>query len=184
MDWLTFFSNAISSLAWPVSVVVLVLLFRKPITERLPFLKKMKYKDLELEFEKELEQLQAEVRPKLGGRPAPQLEAPKKDELAGLVSASPRLAILAAYREVERTLEDTALHLGARADITAPAALRYLHEKNAIDEASMKVVLRLQALRDKVVHATDFEPDEATGLDYAATARAVIRYLSQQTAPK
>ena len=50
MDTLTFVSEALKSLAWPVVVVFLVLMLKKPITELIPLLRKLKYKELEMEF--------------------------------------------------------------------------------------------------------------------------------------
>lgn len=61
MDVLTFISELIKSLAWPVAIIILVILLRKPIVELIPLLRRLKYKDLELEFSQEVTELKAEV---------------------------------------------------------------------------------------------------------------------------
>jgi len=50
MDWLTFVSNAIDSLAWPAAVVIALLVFRKPMTNAMLSLKRLRFKDLEVEL--------------------------------------------------------------------------------------------------------------------------------------
>jgi len=57
MDWLTFVTKIIESLAWPVSIVVIVLILKKPISALLPLLRNLKYKDLELSFGEELKKV-------------------------------------------------------------------------------------------------------------------------------
>ena len=62
MDVLTFISEIIKALAWPLAVVTLVFLLRRPVIEVFPLLRRLKYKDIELEFAQEVSQLEAEVR--------------------------------------------------------------------------------------------------------------------------
>ena len=50
MDWLTFISNAAGSLAWPAAVVTGLIVFRQPLKKVMLSLKRMRYKDLELEM--------------------------------------------------------------------------------------------------------------------------------------
>ncbi|MEH8231393.1 hypothetical protein [Aeromonas veronii] len=63
MDALTFISELIKAAVWPVTAIVLVVLLRKPIVELTPLLRKLKYKELELELEfaQEVSELKAEV---------------------------------------------------------------------------------------------------------------------------
>lgn len=51
MDWLTFISKLVDSLAWPVAGVVLGLIFRKKLIELIPLLRRVKAGPLEAEFE-------------------------------------------------------------------------------------------------------------------------------------
>jgi hypothetical protein len=50
MDWLTFISNATGNLAWPAAIVIGFIIFRKPLKKLILSLKRMQYKDLELEM--------------------------------------------------------------------------------------------------------------------------------------
>jgi hypothetical protein len=61
MDALTFISEIVKALAWPTAIVVLVSLLKKPIVELVPLMKKLKYKELELEFSQEVMALKEET---------------------------------------------------------------------------------------------------------------------------
>ncbi|MFD1956369.1 hypothetical protein ACFSL6_19840 [Paenibacillus thailandensis] len=56
MDWLTFVSEIVKTLAWPVSVLMIIILLKKPLTELIPSITKLKYKEFELDFDMELEE--------------------------------------------------------------------------------------------------------------------------------
>jgi len=103
MDVLTFTSELVKSLSWPAATVFLVVLLRKPIIELIPLMKKLKYKELELEFSQEVSKLKAE-------EAEANLIVPKDSEstkgedssrLLDLVSFSTRAAIMEAWIEVE-----------------------------------------------------------------------------------
>lgn len=50
MDKLTFISTLVSSLAWPLAAIVGFLTLRDPIAKAIPLIKKIKYKDMDIEF--------------------------------------------------------------------------------------------------------------------------------------
>ncbi len=51
MDWKTFLTTLVDSIAWPSIAGVALWLFREPIAVIIQSLKKLKYKDFELELE-------------------------------------------------------------------------------------------------------------------------------------
>jgi len=57
MDWLTFFSKIIDSIIWPLVIIVAGIILRKPLSSLIPLLRKLKYKDFEAEFSKEVSEL-------------------------------------------------------------------------------------------------------------------------------
>jgi len=109
LDSLTFVAEIVKALAWPTSILLLVLTLRKPIGELIPFLRKLKYKEIEMEFSCELAELKAEVLPVLeqftrqdGTSHGEQLAATcpkdrlgnKYDELIHMANFSTRVAIM------------------------------------------------------------------------------------------
>src|SRR5260221_11590560 len=61
MDWKTFFANIISSLAWPAAAVAIIVLLRIPVARLVTLLRKLKWKDLELDFAEKLEEAEKEA---------------------------------------------------------------------------------------------------------------------------
>ena len=59
MDFLTFLATIIGSLAWPACLLVALFMLRRPIAELLPSLRRLRYKELEVDFGKELEKIEA-----------------------------------------------------------------------------------------------------------------------------
>lgn len=53
---LEFIAKIIGSLAWPATVLVIIFFMRKPIRDLLPFLERLKYKDFELSFRRQLQE--------------------------------------------------------------------------------------------------------------------------------
>ncbi|MGH2397987.1 MAG: hypothetical protein ACRDFW_13640 [bacterium] len=76
MDWLTFIARVIDAAAWPVTVFVILLLLRKPLSGLIPLLQRLKYKDLELEFGRQIQEVRQEVQAELPAAPAPPAIAP------------------------------------------------------------------------------------------------------------
>ena len=113
MDILTFFSNIINSLAWPIALLVAVLLLRKPLLELFPFIQKLKYKEIEIEFGQRVREVGQELAEELAPiGPEQELTRTEEDALARLAEISPRSAIIEAWRGVELEALNTAKRLG------------------------------------------------------------------------
>ena len=56
MQLLDFAAKIVASLAWPVTLLAIIFFLRKPIKNLLPFLERLKYKDFELSFRRQLEE--------------------------------------------------------------------------------------------------------------------------------
>src|SRR5690606_42060334 len=102
MDALTFLSEIIRSVAWPVTVVVLVVVLRKPLVELIPLLRRLKYKELELEFSQQVSELKAEAESISREHPEEQGQiSPRSNSILNLVSFSSHASIMEACVEVE-----------------------------------------------------------------------------------
>src|SRR5207302_10307190 len=113
MDPLEFIAAIVAALAWPAAVVVLALMFRQSLAKLLPGLTRLKWKDLELEFKRELSELSVAAQaaqlsplptpPQLPGQVAPQLPATRilEGEIEAVAEVSPRAVIPLAWAAVE-----------------------------------------------------------------------------------
>lgn len=180
MDWLTFIANVTASLAWPSAAVTLVLVLRKPLRSLLPLLQRLKYRELELEFGKRVEEVREEVARELPGEAVMALHPVESSALARLAEVSPRSVVLEAWREVELATLAAARAVGGesfRNKTLTYHAIRILEQKESLDRNVVSLIRDLRGLRNEAAHAPEFALSKELALEYAASASAVARYL-------
>ena len=183
MDWLEFFASLISSLAWPITLLLAVFLLRGYLSTLFPFIERLKYKDFEIEFRKSLQELTEKSREALPAIQAVEMEAAgiSRDRLYSLTEISPRSAILEAWLQVESAAA-AALQASEPTFASKPMApLRLgeaLNRRQIINRAQLEIFNRLRDLRNKAVHVGDavFKPDEvAEYIELATSLSSQIR---------
>jgi hypothetical protein len=180
MDILTFIAEIIKAVAWPLAVVLIILLLRKPIASLIPLLQRLKYKDLELEFGRRVEEIKAEAASEL---PLPSVAAPPpgvSEDIARLSEISPRAAVLEAWRRVEDLIVKLAReHLPEEQvnKFLPHQALRFLERKQIIDPALGSVLTDLKSLRNEAAHAPQFALSAASAMGYASATALVEQTL-------
>ena len=187
MDWLTFCSKIAEVLAWPITLVVLVLFLRVEIKTLLSLLKRLKAGPLEAEFEREVKELrsEAEVRwPLISTAPT---VTPEKQKLLQLAQINPRSAILEAWQGIEfaaqRVVFDRALYVPPREAMSPLAVVRALSKEQILNPEEVALYHELRALRNQAAHAPDFSPTHESALNYielagrlqAALARVIVQ---------
>lgn len=183
MNTLAFIASLVSSLTWPAAVLVIVFLLRKPLRGLIPLLRRLKYGDLELDFEQRIEDLQEEVAEELAPAPATLGLPPSK--VAEIAKVSPRSAVLESWREVE----SAAVELARQRGIPLPdqysrrpfQVIRSLEKEHAISSSTSSAIHELRALRNEAVHVPDFSFDVDSALSYDAVARRVASTLRSST---
>lgn len=182
MDILTFFSELIKALAWPVTTIALAILLRGPIAELIPLLKRLKYKELELEFSQEVLELKAEVEAiaKEKGEPPP-FVASTPSNLLNLVAFSARAAIMEAWLEVESAAAEVASSFWLQPPSDdfryMPRLGEYLLQCNVIDEKQLAVFNKLRDLRNKSAHAINLELSEDDARSYVQMASDLAKHI-------
>ena len=99
MDWLQFFSDIVRSLAWPVALLIAIVLLRKPLADLKTLLRKLRYRDFEFEFGEEVRGLKAEVAENLPPSKRDNQEKSLEERLIELAKISPRGAVHEARTE-------------------------------------------------------------------------------------
>jgi len=159
MDMLTFISNIVSALAWPIAVIVIVLVLKTPLVGILKNLKRLKFKDAELDFEEaviELKGIEAQE-----GKQTPLAESKLK-----LAELSPRGSILESWLELEDALASAAEAQGIGK--TRPGGIsgqpvpvdslvfaQMLAISGKLSTNSLERFQKLRQIRNKAVHVTD-----------------------------
>lgn len=184
MDVLTFTAEAIKALAWPTASVLVALMLRKPVIELLPFLRRLKYKEIELEFSKELAQLKSEVaatEPKVNPKSVPLLSTASSNRLLNIASISTSAAILEAWSELESASVAVASSFWSQRSSDTFGNYsqlgEYLLQCKVIDEKQLVVFKKLRELRNKAAHAIDLNLSEEEARTYIELATSLIAHL-------
>jgi hypothetical protein len=182
LDWLTFSSQLVGSLAWPVVVLGCVLLLRRSVLSLLPTLRSAKYGGLELEFGKRLMELESKAAtsglPEPTERPAWVYESPDDwtfgEYIERLAPISPRMAIVEAWRSVEMALRGAARSTGPNSPRDLMTIAAQLQSEGALPINAVTMLNDLRKLRNQAVHANEMalEPDQA--IEFARIAERVI----------
>lgn len=182
MDALTFISEAVKSLAWPATAVFLVLMLKKPITELIPLLRKLKYKELEMEFSEAVAELKAEVAASTSNLDIPTIsKSPLQNRLLQLVNFSTRAAIMEAWLEVETAATAVASSFWNEPPNDAvrndPRLGEYLLQCKVIDTKQLETFNKLKQLRNKAAHAEELNLSEADARSYVELATILAAHI-------
>ena len=161
MSTLTFIAQVTAALAWPLAVLACVALLRKPLSNLVPLLRRLKYSDLELQFGREVAEATKEAEVvTLGSSDKRIVEETKRqvwEDVIQLASARPRTAIREAWRRVETALHDLAKARGLEVAPTAwsmPMVLGALMlNSGVISDAQYSMLNRLRRLTSEAERA-------------------------------
>lgn len=185
MDWLTFLSNIINALAWPATLIVLLALIRKQLPQIARTLRRLKYKDIEMEFGETAEAIANEVKAIV---PATQSEnniagqekSEVKARLEAIADLAPRAAILESWLQVEAAAADVIRqnNLDVSTPYPGPMSLRdSLLKGGVLDKRQIVIFEQLRTLRNEAAHVPDAEFTKAAVSNYIESAIAIASYL-------
>lgn len=190
MDVLTFIAEIVESIAWPVAVISALLVLKKDLPKIIGSLKRIKYKDVTLEFE----EMALAVEQKTKNLPAPEaVDAPAaksrealREELHGMVSSAPRQAIIQAWLQLEASAIDAIRRSGVATVYTSmpgPMRLRdYLKKGGLLTGIDVALFESLRELRNAAVHNPDAQfTDQSVRnfIDAALRLAAHFEYAAQ-----
>jgi len=188
MGVLGFIASLIDSLAWPVAIVILVLILQSPLRKLLLELTRFRYGNVEIDFGREVQRLEDRAKTaglKLPGRPGPAMQIIA--DAARLAPEFPEPAVGLAWTAVEHELLQAIIRLAISADYppyNAPIKnIMLLYEQGYLDGETREVLDRMRNLRNAAVHAgrerTRISTDEA--FEFIALAEAVSEKLKSLT---
>jgi hypothetical protein len=171
----------ISSVAWPVSVLVIALLFREPLVEALRSATgKVAAGPFSLEWEKQVEEVEADLKrtpPYIAGG-EPSATAGKLDEIA---SISPEAAIVEGFAQIEGSLrmalENAKVEVPPRS-WSAYELSRLALENNLISTGTKEAIDGLRVLRNLAAHGQANDISSERAHEFVALAQAVLFAIS------
>lgn len=185
MNSLEFFASLIDSLAWPSCVLVVAYFLRAELPTLISGLRKLKYKDIELEFEKSSKAVAEKVKIALprSGRPiriSGQSQEELLDRLNSISELAPRSSIHEAWLLVESAAIDAVRKAGVSSFKSHPGPMRlrdYLVKAGLLNPDQQAIFEQLRRLRNEAVHAKDAEFTQSSVESYIESALHLAIYL-------
>lgn len=184
MDSLTFIDNLISHLIWPITVITLFLLLRKELPNIIKSIKKLKYKDVELEFGDAIKAVAKDAKDSVPISKSLQIAGESKESietrLKAIAKLAPRAAILEAWIQVESAAADVVnkKNLSNMVHYHGPARLLAALQKGNILNGKQNFIFeQLRILRNEAIHIHDAEFTEAAVDNYIESAILIASYL-------
>jgi hypothetical protein len=160
------FVRLIEALIWPITVFVLAFMFKTELKKIFTRLINLKYKDLELKFGQELENVEQKIL-EIKAKSPKEISKTSEEEieyeniftrLIKISEISPRAAITAAWFELENAVVTVARKnkIEVKRPTNITSLVRQLKNLNYIDEHFLSVFEDLRRLRNEAAHAPDF----------------------------
>lgn len=185
MDWLTFISKLVESLAWPVAGVVLGLIFRKKLIELIPLLRRVKAGPLEAEFEIATKQVLASTTELVTKENVPDIpnveNNPSPDKTAAkilIARSEPTATIIEGWSALDGELHKLGRQIGIVVDPLQSELKIYreIMDSDVLPSGTRQLVQDLRQLRNQVAHAKVIPtPDSAQ--DYLLSVQHVIELI-------
>jgi hypothetical protein len=165
MDWKQFFASVAGAIAWPVAVLVIVIMFRKQIRWMLEHLKRIGGPGVNFELSREIDEAQASIE-KLAVETKPSQEIinidakgfQEKYEALQVAAVFPAGAILFAWKEIEGIIGELKLKLDPNKPYRNPEeVLKALINEGFLSETILHVYRNLKKVRNTIVHTPDAE---------------------------
>lgn len=185
MDWLTFISKIVDALAWPGAFLAVLLVIRRELPAIVRSLRKLKFRDVELEFGEAAKAVAAEAREAVPpSEPSVRLAGQPREEigfrLAAIAELSPRAAILESWLQVEAAAADVIRKRGTANLSSMPGPMRLrdgLIRLEVLNSKQAEVFESLRELRNKAVHFPDAEFTKSAIASYIEAALSMATYL-------
>ena len=187
MNWREFFASLVGSLAWPAAIAFIVYLLRDALRRRIQALRRLRHRDMELEFGDQVEEAEAVAQQaELPPAEATVSEPALSTELGAMIDAAPRAAVIEAWLAVEQELQALAEQAGIGTDDRRPMPLGRVADellaRGVIDRSLASVLRQLRQARDAAAHSHPYKVESDEVRDYvklAGRVRAALRLAGQ-----
>ena len=185
MDWLTFISKLVDSLAWPVAGVLLGLIFRKKLLDLIPLLRRVKAGPLEAEFEIATKQVLASTAELTSKQQTPDVaqtgaQPNEVDTAAKLLTArsEPTATIIEGWATLDGELHKLGRQTGIVVDPLENQLKVYqaVMDSDVIPVETRQLVKNLRLLRNQVAHAKVI-PTPESAQDYLVSIERVVELI-------
>lgn len=192
MNWRSFTTSVVGSIAWPSALAIIVFMFRSNITKWIEKLMERPLKELEvgpsrikLSWYNKLKEAKAVAAPIIGTEPTtselPVAERDFVQEMQDVAGIAPSAAVLESYRRLELLLIELA-RLGRvkvpKGPISSRRLARLAFDAGIISENELALYYDLASLRNVAAHQ-DEEVDFDRAIEYVQLAGLLYETMSR-----
>ena len=163
---------------WPIATIILACIFKKPLSDLISKIVKIKYKHFEAQFAKRLDDLKKDEESTLEEI----LESPGLDLYVKLAKIDPRSAVTESWRKLALAIQEKGKKLGVRHNIRK--AIEVLSTKELIDSGEKHMINELRALRNEIEYAPSSKLTFLDAIKYAELAVRLTRYIQDRNYKK
>jgi hypothetical protein len=187
VDPLEFIAALVSSLAWPLAIVVVVLLLRHQIRNLIPLLRRVRYGEFEAEFSEEVEETAEVIEQRVEETPVKELPSEVEERLRRLTDrmrkrarVSPDRAVIDAWSLVASEIQEAAIRNDVDLSLGVTRILKTLADRERIPEWVVDAVRDLRRMRSEA----DFWgplptlPTQAA-IDYINSVEQLAKFLAR-----
>ena len=186
MDWLSFTSNIIASLAWPLTVVLIIIILRSPISELILSIDQITGKNWKVRFRRGVQQLGQQVDEALQlereeiRRVTPDEHLQRDYErYYNMAYDDARSAVISSWLLIEEAVRD----LAKRKDLdikhypSTHHILQQLFKEQIVSQNFYDIINSARNLRNEAIYSKRFSISPQDAQNYIATAEKIASYL-------
>ena len=174
-DWPAFAADLVTALAWPLSALVIALIFRRPLLALLARLDELSWGDKSARFAQRLDRLESEASPAPPEPDGPDIALTGDHaRFLKLLDLSPGAAVLDSWSGVEEALQSLASeHAVANPD--ASEAGRTLQKRGILPARTVGMIEEMRRLRNAAAHDQAISVSDA--LRFRNLAKGVLNEI-------
>jgi hypothetical protein len=184
VNTLAFIASVIGSLAWPVTLLIVILILLRNGTQLAKFVKTIRFKDFELTLRSEFEKARTiaeEIEVGLALPPVRGEREESEDKVLALAQIDPGVAVLKSWQKLEEKLTSLIQHNGLIRVLNRESFVDRLVQLNKISATEKLLFERLRIIRDIVVHGSKDgrSMSVAEVVEYDQLVDTLVRRLQQ-----
>lgn len=180
-----FIGQIISSIAWPITVLIVLFCVKNPLIRLLEKITKIKYKDAEAEFGREFEKVKVEAENsdlkliKVGRSKTSNKTL--SEEVTEIATISPEAAIPFAWTKIESALQKAVERTTPKEEIKYfNKSIKYLNIKEKMSSKTYEIINSLRELRNKIIHDNNnTKVSYQDAIEYGKMAELLISNINE-----
>jgi flagellar biosynthesis/type III secretory pathway chaperone len=182
LNTLAFVASIIGSVAWPVTLLIVVVVLLRNGARLAKFVKSIRFKDFELTLRDNLEKARIvaeSVEVGLVSPPSSREREESEDKVLALAQIDTGVAILKSWQKLESALIRLRQHNGLMRFKTNSSIVQRLFELKKINESDLALFDQLRSIRNAVVHSHKRYISVAEVMEYDQFVNTLGRRLEE-----